>query len=189
MKCDEAIRDILLDSSGELDPALRPRLTAHLDQCASCRAYRDALTRVELVAQQESRAEVVASAVTADTILTEMTRRSAVAPRRTRFPWLVHPAWSAAAAMVVAFLVGFTAAVLWAGLRPVSSPESAVEPTLAPAVTGVWSLDDWLDLQIDLLFEEAAALARDLQRPVDRPTEAAEPRESEIVSEDATLDV
>lgn len=189
MKCDEAIRDILLDSSGELDPALRPRLTAHLDQCASCRAYRDTLTQVELVAQQESRAEVVASAVTADTILTEMTRRSSIAPRRTRFPWLAHPAWSAAAAMIVAFLVGFTAAVLWAGLRPASSPASAREPSLAPAVTEVWSLDDWLDLQIDLLFEEAAALARDLQRPAERPEDTAEPGGTEILFDDVFVDV
>lgn len=189
MKCDEAIRDILLESSGELDPAQGPRLAAHLEQCANCRAYRDALTRVERVAQQDSRAEVVASAVTADTILTEITRRSAIVPRRARVAWIAHPAWSAAAAMVVAFLVGFTAAVLWAGLRPASSPAVSDAPSRAPVATGVWSLDDWMDLQIDLLFEEAAALARDLQRPVERPTEASDSRESEVLFEEATVDV
>jgi len=186
MKCDEAIRDILLDSSGELDPAVRPRLAAHLEQCASCRSYRDTLTRVEMVVQEESRAEAVASAVTADTILTEMTRRSAISPRRVPWSWLTQPAWSAVAAMVVAFLVGFTGAMLWDGLRPASP----VGPAMAPAASSaVWSLDEWMDLQIDLLWEEAAALARDLQRPMERPPEAAEPRESDVLFDDAPVDV
>ncbi|MCX7817606.1 MAG: hypothetical protein N2652_00065 [Kiritimatiellae bacterium] len=175
MKCDEAIRDILLDSSGELEPVRRPSLTAHLERCASCRAYRDTLSRVETVARSEARAEEVVSAVTADTILTEITRRSMVSAHATRARWLAHPAWSVAAAMVVAFLVGFTAAVLRASFRPNGSTAMS---TAAPP-TSVWTLDEWMDLQLDLLSDEAAALARELQRPVERPPEPAQAREDE----------
>lgn len=185
MKCDEAIRDILLASSGELDLAQQPRLTAHLAQCASCRAYKKTLTRVETAVQQESRAEVVVSAITADTILTEITRRSFIARQRATAPWLVHPSWSVAAAMLVAFLIGFTAVVLWAGLFRSPLAES---PVAQRGESRMWSLDEWMDVQIDLLFDEADALVRDLQRPFERTFEPAETTDSVIQFEDV-LDV
>ena len=43
MKCDHSTQYILLESSGELTPADRARLDAHLAGCPSCRSYRSAL--------------------------------------------------------------------------------------------------------------------------------------------------
>jgi predicted anti-sigma-YlaC factor YlaD len=44
MKCKDAEKAIMLKDSGELTPRKTGVLTAHLDQCASCRAFQHALT-------------------------------------------------------------------------------------------------------------------------------------------------
>jgi predicted anti-sigma-YlaC factor YlaD len=43
MKCNNAVKSILLKDSGELAPRKIGALTAHLNQCASCRTFERAL--------------------------------------------------------------------------------------------------------------------------------------------------
>jgi len=172
MNCERAVRDILLESSGELDRERRARLRAHVAGCAACRKYRAELMGITDLVHSES-APPAASRVTADTILTSLALR----PRRSRWQrwwsdWLAHPAPAAAAAAVAAFLAGFAAAVVLAGLRA---------PPAAPGrpAAGVMVMDDWLDVQLDLLNDDAAAVAHDL----DQASEPSEPPAEEPLVE------
>lgn len=166
MNCDQAMRDILLESSGEIGAGARARLRAHLAVCPSCRSYRAALLNIEEIIHSEPAAPLL-STVNADTILTEATRRTLLPRRRFWTAWQPPAAAVAAAAVAVAFLAGFTASVLVSGLR-----RRTAEVVTAPA----WSLDEWMDAQIDWIRDELSSVAHDIQRAAD--VEPAAPAES-----------
>jgi anti-sigma factor RsiW len=172
MSCEEIIRDILLESSGELDEAGRRRLQAHLARCPTCRTYRESLHQVEQVVHSTIAGPIV-SAVTADTILTELARRRRSWWARVAEWVQPHPALAWAGAVVVAFITGFTLAVMVAQWR-FSTPTTAQVEQAGHA----WSWGEWLDERLNQLDRDLDAVAREVQTA----------SESDLLDPDGILD-
>ncbi len=158
MKCSHSTQYILLESSGELTPADRARLDAHLAGCPSCRSYRSALLHLG----DEARADEVVpppARFTVTSLLVEARRREVqeTARRRTWFGLGQRPVFAFAAAAVAAFAVGF--GIVLVASRPQGS---AVARATIPAQA--WVMDEWVDVRMDLLSDELATVAEDMQR-------------------------
>lgn len=156
MKCDSLTKYILLESSGELSPADRARLDAHVAGCPTCRSYRSALLHLREEVQADD-ATVPASQVTAASILVEARRREEreTATRRAWFGLGSRPALAFAAAALLAFTIGFGVVIL---TRP-GAPALARAPAAGPA----WA-DEWVDVRLDLLSDEMAMAAEEMSR-------------------------
>ncbi|MBU4459434.1 MAG: zf-HC2 domain-containing protein [Verrucomicrobia bacterium] len=154
MKCESLTKYILLESSGELSPADRARLDAHVAGCPTCKSYRSALIHLgeEVRADDET---VPASRVTATSLLVEARRREEreTAARHAWFGLGSRPALAFAAAAVVAFALGFGAVMM---ARP-GAPAVARTPVSGP----VWA-DEWVDVRLDLLSDEMAMAAEEM---------------------------
>lgn len=154
MKCESLTKYILLESSGELSPADRARLDAHVAGCPTCKSYRSALIhlREEVRADDET---VPASRITATSLLVEARRREE-RELRARPAWFglgSRPAFAFAAAAVLAFAIGFGIVIM---ARP-GAPSLARAPASGPA----WA-DEWVDVRLDLLSDEMAVAAEEM---------------------------
>ncbi len=157
MKCSHSTQYLLLESSGELTPADRARLDAHLAGCPSCRSYRSALLHLG----DETRADAVVPPPTrfsVTSLLVEAQRREAheEARRRAWFGLGPRPVMAFAAAALVAFSIGFGIVLM------ASHPQApAVARTAAPA--GAWAMDEWVDVRMDLLSDDLTMAAEELR--------------------------
>lgn len=154
MKCESLTKYILLESSGELSPADRARLDAHVAGCPACESYRSALMHL----QEEVRADdeaVPASRVSVTSLLVEARRREEreTAVRRTWFGFGIRPAFAFSAAAILAFAIGFGVVM---ATRP-GVPSFA----RAPASVPTWA-DEWVDVRLDLLSDEMARAAEEM---------------------------
>jgi anti-sigma factor RsiW len=157
MKCNHSTQCILLESSGELTPADRVRLDAHLAGCPSCRSYRSALLHLG----DEARADEVVpppTRFTVTSLIVEARRRAdqEVARRRAWFGLGQRPVFAFAAAAVAAFAIGF--GIVLVASRPQGS---AVARLAIPS--NAWVMDEWVDVRMDLLSEDLASVAEDMQ--------------------------
>lgn len=158
MKCDHSTQYILLESSGELTPADRARLDAHLAGCPSCRSYRSALLHLG----DEARADEAVpppARFTVTSLLVEARRREEqeAARRQAWFGLGRRPVLAFAAAAVAAFAIGF--GIVVAASRP-HGPVVARAAVPAHA----WAMDEWVDVRMDLLSDDLATVAEDMQR-------------------------
>ena len=182
MKCEHSTQYILLESSGELTPAQRARLDAHLARCPSCRSYRSALGHL----RDETRADTTpVPRISVTAILVEAQRRTEqeTAHRHAWFGMARHPYLAAAAAAVIAFTAGFSVVLLQ------SRPAAPVVAS-APGVPGpVWGMDEWVDVRLDLLSDELSKTADELQTGLTFDTPPAAETLDEIVTRVLQMEV
>lgn len=156
MNCERIKREILLDSSGELGHARRARMIAHVEGCASCRAYRNLLPALGRAAARGDDIPPL-SAFTVTSILLEAERREDEAGHR-RDAWLHfwrQPAFAAAAA-TLAFAVGLGA--VWLRQKPAADLAFRADE----AASYEWIMADWVDVKLDLLSDELALAVDDV---------------------------
>lgn len=156
MNCETTMPWILLETSGELPASRRADLAAHLASCPACREYRASLDVLRTGTRADAAAIPALDAATLTTILSASEagrRRSPVArPSRSRWLDLVRtPALAYAAAALFAFGLGF-------GITVLRHPAG---PTVAASTAPAWTMDEWLDVELDLLNSELAATSAD----------------------------
>ena len=158
MNCETTMHWILLEASGELPADRRAALSAHLDGCGACREYRASLDFLRTGTRSDAASIPALDPARLTTIISasEQGRRLSPLARRGRTRWFERipaPALAYAAAILVAFGIGFSLTVL----RTPNAPALAANG----GANAAWTMDEWLDVELDLLNSELSATSAD----------------------------
>src|SRR5438105_5044466 len=102
MDCEQALALILAHMDRELQPGDRPRLEAHLRQCASCRASAEAHRLQDADLRQAFSARRRASTAVAERVIAQLHTRPVQIRRH--LPWLTVVLSAAAGFLIAALL-------------------------------------------------------------------------------------
>ena len=102
MDCEQALALLLAHMDRELQPGDRPRLEAHLRQCASCRASAEAHRLQDADLRQTFAGRRRASSAIVERVIAHL--RTKPAHRRRHLPWLTVILSAAAGFLIAALL-------------------------------------------------------------------------------------